>query len=431
MFNSTFKLHALITLLILSACSQAAKQTSTTLLSDSKKVFIEENASLISTTPPVVKQPQLVKTTQDPFLQGLLAKDIARAQASVKKHILPHWQHIMQRSIFVRQRLINTLKRMHAPLSLQLIPVVESSYRPYALSRTGAMGLWQLMPATAQALGIKSNPYRDGRRNIEESTRAAVRYLQTQYQRFGNWPLAFAAYNMGPNGLARRLKKSPWVLHDGLENMPIPTETRNYVRHIIGLTALLNMKTITFPDAMQTQAITLQAPVDLKQLSNIAKLPDLILFKLNPGLHYSQYLQHNITIHTPVDSPISQQAVQAPVRPRYIHIKIQSGDSLWKLARQHHSSVAQLKELNPKLSQTLKIGAKITVPAYSLARATATTNPMLTQGRRIHYKVRKGDSLWSISRRFGTSTRAISRNNQLSRNSIIRPGDRLWIIARI
>lgn len=427
MFNQkapVLTLCFIFTLLMLSSCSQTLKTTSPLSLNSEKPTKVTVN-----------KQEKLPKPTlsisQDAFLQGLLAQDIARAQASAKKHILPHWPRIRKRSTFVRQRVVNTLTSMDAPLSLQLIPIVESGYQPYALSRTGAMGLWQLMPGTAQGLGIKKNPYNDGRRNVEASTRAAVTYLQEQYKRFGNWPLAFAAYNMGPYGLAKRLKKTAWTLSDGLENMPAPRETRNYVRQIIGLTALFNMQTITFPAPIQTQAITLHAPIDLKQLANSSKLPNSLLFQLNPGLHYSQYLRHDITIHAPKKSLISLQEAQHSHRPKYIKVKLRSGDSLWKLARQHHTNVSHLRKLNPKMPRTLQIGMSVTVPAHSFARATEASNPMLSQGRRIRYKVHKGDSLWSISRRFGTSTHAIARSNQLSRNSIIRPGDRLWILARI
>ena len=422
---SILTLFCISTLLMLSACSHALKTTSLPLPTSTEK----PTASLEKKLKNI--QESTNRISQDPFLQGLLPQDIARAQASAKKHILPHWSRIMKRSTFVRQRLIDTLVSMHAPLSLQLIPIVESGYQPYALSRTGAMGLWQLMPGTAKHLGIKKNRYIDGRRNVEKSTRAAVTYLQTQYKRFGNWPLAFAAYNMGPYGLAKRLKKTAWTLDNGLENMPVPIETRNYVRQIIGLTALFNMQTISFPDPIPTQVMTLHAPVDLKQLANSSKLPKSLLFRINPGLHYSQYLRHDITIHAPKESLLSLQKQQDFHRPKYIKVKVRSGDSLWKLAHQHHTNVTHLHKLNPKLPRTLKIGMPITVPAYSFARATATSNPLLSQGRRIRYKVHKGDSLWSISRRFGTSTHAISRANQLSKNAIIRPGDRLWILARI
>ncbi|MDX8397825.1 MAG: LysM peptidoglycan-binding domain-containing protein [Mariprofundaceae bacterium] len=372
-----------------------------------------------------------VEIIPEPLLEGIRADDIARAQASSKKYILPHWSRISTRSIMLRHRLVNTLQEMHAPLSLQLIPVVESGYQPYALSRTGAMGLWQLMPGTARGLGIKPNKYIDGRRHIEQSTRAAVRYLLDQHKRFGNWPLAFAAYNMGPNGLSRRLKKTPWKLSDGLAKIPAPLETRSYVLHIIGLAALMQMNTMKFEDSMTTESITLQAPVDIAQLTKAAKLPTKSLFQMNPSLHYSQYLQKDINLHIPQGMADTLQSINQLQRPKYIKIHIRSGDSLWKLARQYHTSIAQLRRLNSKLPNPLKIGRTITVPAHGLSRATATLNPLLTQGRRIRYKVRKGDSLWAISKRFGTTTRAIARANQLSPRSLIRPGDTLWILAHI
>ncbi len=365
------------------------------------------------------------------LLEGILPSDIARAQASAKKHVFPYWSRISQRSQYVRQRIVATLEDMHAPIALQIVPIVESGYQPYALSPTGAMGLWQLMPATAHSLGIRKNFYLDGRRHIEQSTRAAVHYLQKQYQRFRNWPLAFAAYNMGPYGLAKRLKKVPWHLSDGLENMPVPQETRLYVRQIIGLVALLKMGVFKLPEPIHTQAIHLHHPIDIKVLTQTAKLPKQLLFKLNPSLHYSQYFTHDITIHVPETSLSFFKEKQTINLPQYIKLRIHSGDSLWKLAKQYHTTVSHIKKLNPHLHKPLKINSLITVPAHGYAHATAALNPLLSQGRRIRYKVRKGDSLWRIAHRFGTTTHAIARANQLSKKAYIRPGDTLWILAHI
>jgi len=409
-------------LLLISACAHPASLKKEAYIEPSKHDSINTQATL--TPASIANEPAV-------FLKGVRDDDLASAQASAKKHILPHWQNIMQRSTRVRHRLILTLQDLHAPTDLQIIPIVESGYQPYALSRTGAMGLWQLMPRTARGLGIKKDKYIDGRRHIERSTRAAVKYLQTQYKRFGNWPLAFAAYNMGPNGLARRLKKHTWKLSDGLNNMPAPAETRTYVRHIIGIAALLKMHTLTFPQATTTKAIALQAPIDLKQLALAANLDEKILFEFNPGLHYSQYLHRGILLHTPEDISTQLQQLSHAQQPKLLQITIQAGDSLWKIAHRSHCTVKQLQKLNPKLKNTLKIGSTLTVPGNALARASATLNPLLSHGRRIHYKVRRGDSLWSISRRFGTTTRSIARANQLSRHALIRPGDTLWILAHI
>ncbi|MDQ6974028.1 MAG: lytic transglycosylase domain-containing protein, partial [Mariprofundaceae bacterium] len=192
-----------------------------------------------------------------PFFIGLRASDLAWVQAQVKPSVSRHWHVLAQRSIWVRERILKGLKDARAPQDLQVVPIVESAYQPYALSRTGAMGLWQLMPKTAQGLGIYKMRNGDGRRHVEISTAAAAQYLMTQYKRFGNWPLAFAAYNMGPYGLSKRLKKTPWQLSDGIRQMPVPKETRNYVIRILGVTALLHLHVLTFPKAIHTVKVTL------------------------------------------------------------------------------------------------------------------------------------------------------------------------------
>ena len=373
----------------------------------------------------------------DPSLQkselfeSLPLSDIAAAQAEVKRHVLPHWQKISERSRYVRGRMVATLEEIGAPLELQTIPVIESGYNPYALSYAGAMGLWQLMPRTAKGLGISSGGGLNGRRNVEIGTRAAAGYLLSMRERFGNWPLAFAAYHLGPTAVAKRIKRSPWSPEDGINKMPVPSITRAYVRHVIGFAALLHMKTIAFPEPFPTTAIRLMPPVDLKELAKASGLDRETLFLFNPGLNHAQYLRDEVELFIPVEYEAAVLAKLEEVGPKYVRATIRSGDSLWTIARKHHTSISHLRRLNPGISNTLSIGKSLKVPANQLARANPSPNPMLSQGRRMLYKVRSGDSLWTIAKRFGTTPRDIARSNQISTRKLIRPGDRLWIIARI
>jgi len=431
MYNKVLLIMICISLPFIASCTVAKKtpQQNASIHTDD---HIISNAHAVNELTLVDNiTPTIPPHTTNIILQGIRPDDIARAQASAKQYVLPHWPRIVERSALVRERIKIVIDDMQAPIALQLIPVVESGYRPYALSPTGAMGLWQLMPLTARSLGIKKQSSMDGRRHVEDSTRAAITYLQQQYERFGNWPLAFAAYNMGPNGLSRRLAKTPWKLEDGLNNMPAPAVTRTYVQHIIGLTALLDMHVIEFPESIKTRIITMQAPVDIKQLEIQAQLEPDSLFQLNPALQYSQYLNHDVTLHVPENIADELLSLNQQQQPKFITIRLQSGDSLWQLARHYHTTVRHLHSLNPNLPKKLKIGSTLIVPAHSMARATARLNPLLSQGRRIRYKVRKGDSLWTISKRFGTTSLAIARANQLSTHALIRPGDTLWILARI
>ncbi len=367
----------------------------------------------------------------EPLLQGLNTEDIAISQAMAKRDYLRHWPVVAQRSRYVRHRLTESIRKLNAPLSLQTIPVVESGYNPYALSHAGAMGLWQLMPRTAHGLGIRPSHLRDGRRSVEQATEAAVRYLLDMHQRFNSWPLAIAAYHMGPYGLARRLKKTPWQPSDGLDALPAPAITRAYVKHVIGLAALLKMDNISFPEPYATAELQLNPPVDIAQLGLACGMEKNHIFFFNPGLNQAQYLTHAVTIHVPADRLASINQQLELLGPLYVQISVQEGDSLWRIAHQHRISVKHLKKLNPAAENILHPGQKLTVPANRLARASANPNPLLSHGRRIRYKVRSGDSLWSIAQRFGTSAGAIARSNQLSQTALIRPGDTLWVLARI
>ncbi len=393
-------------------------------------LHIQNDDETKSAAPSVAeKEPDKIQRSE--LFAGIPLSDIAAAQAEVKRHVLPHWPKIAERSRYVRERLVATLRDIDAPLGLQAIPVIESGYNPYALSYAGAMGLWQLMPRTAKGLGVNSDGGLNGRRNVEISTRAAASYLVSMKERFGNWPLAFAAYHLGPTAVNRRIRRSPWSPEDGLRRMPVPSVTRAYVRHVIGFAALLYMKSLSFPEAFPAKPLKLTPPVDLKELTASSRMEQKELFLFNPGLDHAQYLSEEITLYIPDEHFDAMQARSKEIAPRYIRVAIHSGDSLWSLARRHHTSVQHLRRLNPGLGSLLTIGKTLKVPANQLARARPSPNPLLSQGRRIRYKVRSGDSLWSIAQRFGTTPGHIARSNQISMRQLIRPGDTLWIVARI
>ncbi len=430
--SSTMATIAVLTCLSLmpAACVQERDRAAMTLnpeASADSGSEVNSDSSLVTSTSHLNEQ----ILAPNPLLDGLNADDIAMSQAMAKRDYLPHWKVVGERSRYVRQRLTESINKLNAPLSLQAIPIVESGYNPYALSHAGAMGLWQLMPRTARGLGIHPNHLHDGRRSVERATEAAVGYLLDMHQRFNSWPLAIAAYHMGPYGLARRLKKTPWQAADGLNALPAPAITRAYVKHVLGLAALLKMGVISFPEPFATVELQLKPPVDVARLSTACGMNKNDIFLFNPGLNQAQYLTHAVSVHVPPERLASISEQLELLGPRYVRTRIKNGDSLWRIAHQHGISVAHLKRLNPDIKAILRPGQKLTVPANRLARATANPNPMLSKGRRIRYKVRSGDSLWSIAQRFGTSTRSIARSNQLSRNALIRPGDTLWVLARI
>jgi len=409
--------------ILLSACAETHETTQMD-MNASATIHAKAAAEPNEQTSPEIIQPE-------PLLQDLNESDIAISQAMAKRDYLQHWPVIAERSRYVRKRIVQTIEKLNAPPSLQAIPIVESGYNSYALSHAGAMGLWQLMPRTARGLGVIRTKHINGRRGVEQATEAAIKYLLEMHHRFNSWPLAIAAYHMGPYGLARRLSKTPWQAGDGLDAMPAPAITRAYVKHIIGLAALMHFHTIDFPEPYETTALLVSPPVDLIRISESCCMSKNDIFLFNPGLNQAQYLRQPIMLHIPKQHLISFQQQIERSAPKYVSTSVRPGDSLWSIAHLHHIQVGRLKSLNPGIGNLLRPGQQIKVPANQLARATAQPNPLLSKGRRIRYKVRSGDSLWSIAQRFGTSARAIARSNQLSQTALIRPGDTLWILARI
>jgi len=365
-----------------------------------------------------------------PLLDGLPISDIARVQAEVKRHYWVHWPRVAERSRLSRARILEVLEGMGAPEALQVLPIVESGYNPYALSWAGASGLWQLMPGTARHLGVRHKRGFDGRRDIEDSTRGGVQYLMDMYAQFGNWPLAFAAYHRGPNSVARSLRKRPWKPQDGLDKLPVRSITRHYVRHVMGFAALYHTGGLEFPEPIETGIVSVNVPVDLGVLAKAAGMEKLALFDLNPGLDYSQYAK-GLNLHVPLEYEEAVKAQLADAAPKLIRVSVRPGDSLWKIAKKHHTTVSKLRRLNPGMRDLLRPGDKLLVPSSKyVTRLAATPNPLLSRGNRIRYTVRRGDSLWRIAQRFGTTSRAIARANQIKEGKLIRPGDKLWVLAR-
>ena len=371
------------------------------------------------------------RATVNPLLQGLSERDLAHIQAEAKRVYGKLWPVFAERSRYVRSRILPVFEQLHAPSLLDVVPVVESGYNPYALSSAGAMGLWQLMPGTARVLGMHAPRGINARRDVARGTEGAVRYLLAMKARFGNWPLALAAYHRGPGNIARDIRRHPWKPSDGLDHLPVPLITRTYVCNILGLSALIQRGVWRFPDPWPVRALTLQAPVDINLLIHSAGISRNDVFRFNPGLNHSQYLDSPVTLYAPESMHNRILASARQAIPAHIHIRIRRGDNMWALAKRYHTTLRYLQHINPGTGNLLQPGRFLQVPARRFNTAYSSPNPLLARGKRIRYRVRNGDNLWNIAKRFGTTPRAIARANSLRQTAMLHPGDRLWILARI
>jgi membrane-bound lytic murein transglycosylase D len=273
---------------------------------------------------------------------------------------------------------VEEIERRGMPLELALLPIMESAYDPFAYSHGRAAGLWQIIPGTAGDLGLEQNWWYDGRRDVRTSTAAALDYLQELNKAFdGDWLKALAAYNGG----RRRVKNAEKYNRD--RNRPtdfwglkLPEETRNYVPRFLALAEVvrrsdhygLTMSPVA--DAPHFVAVDTHGQLDLSQAAQLAGLDIDDLYRLNPG--YSRWATD-------------------PAGPHELELPIQFEDN-FKTA---------LENLDP--------------------------NQRVQWNR---YKIRSGDSLSVIARRFNTGVDIIKQINGLSGN-VIRAGDILLIPTAI
>lgn len=177
---------------------------------------------------------------------------------------------------------VERLEERNMPLELALLPVIESAYNPFALSRSNAAGLWQFIPATGQHFNLRQTNFYDGRRDITASTNAALTYLERLHDMFnGDWMLALAAYNAGEGTVSRAIERNEKLgLPTDYWNLPLPQETQDYVPKLLALSQI-----VMAPDSYGIslnpinnepyfQAVRVKRGIDLSSVAALANLDE-------------------------------------------------------------------------------------------------------------------------------------------------------------
>jgi membrane-bound lytic murein transglycosylase D len=351
---------------------------------------------------------------------------------------------------FIREE----LRRAKMPLDLAYLPFVESAFNPRARSRARAQGLWQFIAGTARLYDLHCDRMVDERNDPYLATRAAVAHLAELNAMFGDWELALAAYNSGPGRVQRALRRAKGATDDFWElRRFLPRETRNYVP---ALWAVLVM--VKNPGAYGLAPIV-EAPeclgrvkvvgaLDLDVLAERAGVSAELLAEINPALtHRITPINGSYLLAVPCGQEQSYATVIASIpsdkRVRsFVHV-IQRGDTLAAIARRYGSTPETIAAANGiRNSRSLQIGQTLTIPRHpgaTSARPRSTTvvadrpaaqspRQRVASSRPERYRVRTGDSLYSIARRFGLSVEHIRDLNGLTGN-LIKPGQWLRLTA--
>ncbi|MBS0291950.1 MAG: transglycosylase SLT domain-containing protein [Proteobacteria bacterium] len=358
-----------------------------------------------------------------------------------------YMQRMTERSSKYLFHIVEELERRGMPTELALLPYIESAFNPQAVSSAKAAGMWQFMPATGSYFDLKQNVFRDDRRDVLASTRAALDYLQKLYGMFGDWHLALAAYNWGEGSVARAIARNEKAgLGTGYTDLSMPAETRMYVpklqavKNIVADPARFNTELPLINNHPYFQSVDITRDIDVSLVANLAGIRVEDFRALNPSLHKPVILAAGVPqVLLPWDN--------AQVFRKNLEARSEAQNASWTVwtvpstmsvsaAAQHAGmSEAELRELNgipPRM--LIKAGSALMVPRASTTRSDvsghvadngqiAFTPEIVT--RRTTVRAGKRETVASIAHRYKVSAADVADWNDLKVSSSFRTGERV------
>lgn len=360
-------------------------------------------------------------------------------------------RRMVERSRRYLHYIVEEIERRGLPTELAFLPMVESAYNPMAYSRSHAVGLWQFIPSTGKSYKLEQNWWVDKRRDIVASTGAALDYLQNLYEMQGDWHLALASYNWGEGAVQRAMAKNRAKgLPTDYESLTMPAETRNYVpklqalKNIFSSPRLLAQLDIPpLPNTPYFATVPKPADIDVKVAAKLAEMPVQEFVALNPA-HNRPVIKgeaHLVIPSDKVETFLSNlESHDKPLSSWGTHV-LQRSEKLEKVAMQYGLSVVEIKTINgyaPKakvpngavLLVPVRTGATLAalpemtapvpaVPAPASAPATMSAYaPAAVAAAPRSHKVGKGETLFSIAKRYDVPLAELKKLNGLKGDKV-------------
>jgi membrane-bound lytic murein transglycosylase D len=197
-----------------------------------------------------------------------------------------------ERSNKYLHHIVEEIEARKMPTELALLPFIESAFNPQAVSSARASGMWQFMPKTGKSFDLKQNAFRDDRRDVQASTRAALDYLERLHKMFGDWHLALAAYNWGEGNVGKAIARNKRAgLPTGYTDLTMPMETRMYVpklqamKNIVGNPPQYSVVLPSIPNHPYFQSVPLPRDMDVSVAAKLAEISEQDFKALNPSAH--------------------------------------------------------------------------------------------------------------------------------------------------
>lgn len=356
----------------------------------------------------------------------------------VSKRATPFLYHIVQR-----------IEARQMPMELVLLPIVESGFDPFAYSHGSAAGMWQFIEGTGKRFGLKQTWWYDGRRDVIASTDAALDYLTYLHKFFdGNWMHALAAYNSGEGRVRNAIRKNERAgKPTDFWSLELPRETRAYVPKLLALAEILknqdkyDFEWPTIDNAPVIEVVEIDGQIDLAIAAKWAGLTLQELSALNAG--FNRWATdpdgpHQLVL--PLDKAesftLAMQNADPSDRVNWTRHKIRSGDSLLKIAKQYHTTVDVIKQINGLSHNMIRAGKYLLVPnavksldeyVLSNEQRLASLQSRKRSGHQIKHTVVSGDTLWDLSRKYDVSSSRIAKWNGMAPGDMLMPGKTLVI----
>ena len=328
----------------------------------------------------------------------------------------------------------NIFLRYGLPEDLAYLAMIESGFNPFAYSRAGACGIWQFMRGTARKYGLKIDYWIDERRDPEKATEAAALYLSDLYEIFGDWRLACAAYNAGEGKISRAILKYRTRDFWKLCRYPyLRRETKNYLpKWLAALVIAKNPEKygffVKYDPPLDYEIVEVPGGTDLRVVALAAGVDYSTIKTLNAELRRAKTPPYMASYPVKVPFGTAEMVEKYLSRVKFvyhrkrIYHRVRKGDTLLRIASYYKVPLRVLKKINGLEGNLIRVGQTLVIPYPEQASFYVAEQRVPQTGAKItYYKVKKGDSLWKISKKFGVTLQKLKSWNNLSSNRII-PG---------
>jgi len=374
------------------------------------------------------------------------SRRVGQFESWYRKHP-EYFERMITRSSLFLHYIVEEIEKRGMPTEIALLPMIESAYNPNAYSRAHASGIWQFIPSTGKNYGLEQNWWHDERRDVVAATGAALDYLEKLHEEFQDWHLALASYNWGENGVRRAIKRNkkrgkPTDYY----NLRMPRETRNYLPKLQAVTNIIKdpskvgLTLREVPDRPYFTTIDTAQHIDIELVARLAEMSVEEFETLNAAynrpviasdgerqiilpLDHAKIFTVNLEYH---DEPLVSWQTYA----------LKKNETVSQVAAHFNMDANKLRQINGvKPYVKLRTGHSLLVPMPASADVSNLDEtwdrpefrrPNNFYGTRIVHRIKPGDTLSTIARKYRVSVRGIKSWNGL-KGSLIRAGDKLVI----